>query len=67
MDSCTSYLQNDHPGASRHPLIPLLRRGGSREATDGVVCCVPADAQKTTPALRATPPKEGNGANGAQL
>jgi len=40
--------------------IPLLRRGGSREATDGVVGCVSVYAWRTTPALRATPPKEGN-------
>ena len=37
-----------------------LMRGGSREATDGVVGQFPADVKKTTPALRATPPKEGN-------
>ena len=40
--------------------IPLLRSGGSREATDGVVAHLPAPAKNTTPALRATPPKEGN-------
>ena len=34
--------------------IPLLRRGGSREATDGVVGQLPAHAKKTTPA--APPP-----------
>ena len=41
--------------------IPLLRRGGSREATDGVVACVPAHAQENHPGgSAATPPKEGN-------
>ena len=30
--------------------IPLLRRGGSREATDGVVGHLPAHLKKTTPA-----------------
>ena len=41
--------------------IPLLRRGGSREATDGVVGHLPAHAQKNHPGgSAATPPKEGN-------
>ena len=39
---------------SADSFIPLLRRGGSREATDGVVGYAPAHAQKTTPA--APPP-----------
>ena len=43
------------------PLIPLLRRGGRPEGADGVVGCVCGHAWRTTPALRATPPKEGNG------
>ena len=40
--------------------IPLLRRGGRPEGPDGVVGHLPAHLKKTTPALRATPPKEGN-------
>ena len=45
----------------RHPQIPLLRRGGSREATGGVVCHLPAHVQKNHPGdFVATPPKEGN-------
>ena len=37
------------------PKIPLLRRGGSREATDGVVGYAPAHAKKTTPSAPPTP------------
>ena len=41
--------------------IPLLRRGGSREATDGVVGPLPAHPQENHPGgSAATPPKEGN-------
>ena len=44
--------------ASQAVAIPLLRRGGRPEGSDGVVSG--GLEAKTTPALRATPPKEGN-------
>jgi hypothetical protein len=40
--------------------IPLLRRGGADAVGDGVVCCERHPIVLTTPALRATPPREGN-------
>jgi len=88
-----AHAQKDHPDGSaatppkegNEAEIPLLRRGGSREATDGVVQipllrrggrpegsdgvvgCVPAHAQNDHPGgSAATPPKEGNEAEGHQ-
>ena len=56
----TPYDRAGTPGTACSGSIPLLRRGGRPEGADGVVGHLLAHAKKTTPALRATPPKEGN-------
>ena len=43
-----AHAKENHPGATRD-FIPLLGRGGSREATDGVVCRVTAHAKENHP------------------
>jgi hypothetical protein len=46
--------------AIAYEIIPLLRRGGTDAVGTGVVCRERQSVVLTTPALCATPPKEGN-------